>query len=305
MKKLIESSSQKIFLLNKKKLLSFFLFLFVGAPIVINPLLNNEKNLNNYKQIFNNKIKNKNSRFLDGIEPTTIDHRVVDINLESWMDSNGVIKADKLDGYKKVTTDSFQLYFDDVTEINFPNSMETIEAGAIVSARQTLKKVFIPASVINITGNIFVDCEPQQVIFEKGSKYKIENGCVYETAQKKLLMILPNEIKGDTIRIRDDTQIIAPYAFSNLHAAGRLQPFKLVQSDFKNVVEIQNYGFYNANISNFEITNRIKKMGVAAFSGFAGTLTSTNSNFTIDNYQKFDVLVEKSKDNALSLVNPR
>ncbi len=226
---------------------------------------------------------------------------------KSWVNASRIITADKLDGYKTIKSGSFSLYGQNIAEIYLPNSMKTLEAGIFNDSRQDLKKLVIPESVDTIEGNIFVDCDPQEVIVKNTTKFEMVDNCLYDKEQKKLLMVLPKA--GDnptrTIRIKPDTKIIAPYAFSNLFGAGRYQKFKLVMSDFNNVIEIQDFAFMQANIQSFNITNKIKKLGAGAFSGFMGTLTSDNTNYALDNYPNYDVLVDRTTDTAISLINQK
>lgn len=302
MKESIKWLLQKVFIFNKKRVLktAFLISLLMISFFSIFEN-NNGSFIANRVDNYNNKITHQN---LNGIDSTTIDHRVVDINLDTWLE-DGIINAKELDGYKNIKSGSFYFYGDDVREIYLPSSMNTIEVGAFESARKNIKKIFIPASVNKIDGNIFLDTEPNEVIFEEGSKYSIENGCVYEKNENKLLFVLPNAIKGDTIRIKPSTKIIAPYAFSNLFGAGIYKPFNIVQSDFNNVVEIQDYAFFGANINSFNISNKIEKIGKSAFSGFLGNLSSINDNYVIDNNNKYDILVDRNNDTAMSLNNPR
>ena len=270
------------------------------------PSENNQTNIATTYQA-NNSTRLAPGFHLDGIDPFTIDHRVVAINLESWVNPSGIITADKLNGYKTIKSGSFNLYGMNISEIHLPDTMKTLEAGIFDSARQDLKKLVIPASVDSIEGNIFIDCDPQEVIVENTTMFEMVDGCLYDKQQKKLLMVLPKA--GDnptrTIRIKPDTKIIAPYAFGNLFGAGRYQKFKLVMDDFKNVTEIQDFAFMDANIESFNITNNVTKLGKAAFSGFMGTLSSDNANYSLDNYPNYDVLVDKSTDTAISLINQR
>ncbi len=306
MKEFKKWCSLRTSLSNKKNIKLFISGLVLASSCagiltsLSNPSTNNKLNVS---QLNNNNLSRAIS--LEGIDSVTIDHRVVDINLESWTNASRVITADKLDGYEIIKSGSFNLYQKNIVEIYLPNSMKTLEAGIFTDSRQDLKKIVIPESVETIEGNIFVDCDPEEVIVKNTRKFEMVDGCLYEKATKKLLMVTPKAGNNPTrtIRIKPDTKIIAPYAFSNLFGAGTYKKFKLNMNDFKNVVDIQDYAFLNANLESFNIANNVKHIGAAAFSGFMGTLSSENSNYNFDNRPKYDILVDRSTDTAMSLIN--
>lgn len=286
-----------------------FLFKKIGVIVLsilcLSPLLINSITLKDIQLVTNEKkiIQKIN---LEGIDDVTIDHRVVDINIKEWLKNDNKITADELIGYEYVKSDSFSIYLDNVQEIDFPNTIKTIEPGSIINGRDILKKVIIPNSVTNLEGNIFIDCDLDELIIENNNLFEIVNGCVYNKNEKKLLMVLPSAADANhTIRIKPDTEIIAPYAFSNTYGSGKYTPFKLNMDDFKNVARIEDYAFYQANIENFEISTKIEYIGKSSFSGFEGTIESFNTNYKIDHYTKFDILVDKNNDNAINLINKK
>ncbi len=239
-----------------------------------------------------------------GINATTIDHRVVDLNYDSWV-KNNVITAQTLAGYETIETEAFGLYQKHLYELYLPDSIKTLQAGIFVGAREELKKVVIPAGIKNIEGNIFLDTYPTEVIVKNTKDFEMVNGCLYDKRAKKLLMVLPSAANAKhLIHIKPDTKIIAPYAFSNLITDDAItNPYLLDMNDFKNVEQIEPWAFFQANVQSFNIPANVKNIGEGAFSSFVGTLTSSHPQYELQKFPKYEILHDKKTDTAMAMVN--
>ncbi len=122
----------------------------------------------------------------------------------------------------------------------------------------SITKVIIPNSVINIEENAFSYCDDLSVIdIEQGNKnYSSSNGVLFDKNKTKLIYY-PLGKKDKNYIMPDGVKSISDWAFSNAIFTSITMPDSLI--------EIGDYAFYRASLISTKIPDGVKTIGNGAF----------------------------------------